>query len=230
MAITTTNVINRVSTLLQDTTYVRWPTAELLDYLNDGQREIAIYKPSASLATAGVQLAAGSKQSIPSGGLVLIDVVCNIASSAPGAARFRSIRIVAREVLDAQVPDWHSTGLAQGEYIKHYVYSALDPKTFWVYPSPTDTSRYVEIVYGKTPTDAVWGGAIQLDDIWTPALVNYICYRAYSKDAEYAANAAAATSYYQAFMGQMTGKTASEQTYNPNISMGNFNPNIPGMK
>lgn len=223
MATTAASVISTTSTLLQDTTNVRWPTAELLNYLNDGQREIALYKPNASVTTTNKVLGAGSKQSLPSDGLVLIDVVRNMGNGAqPGNA----IRVVAREVLDAQVPDWHT---ATGAAVKHYVYSSMDPKTFYVYPAASGSA--IEITYGQTPaTVAAVGNNITVDDIWTPALVNYICYRAYSKDAEYAANAAAAQSYYQAFIAQMTGKTAGEQVTNPNVSMGGFNPNVPGMK
>lgn len=226
MATAASTVIGRVSTLLQDTTNVRWPQSELLDYLNDGQREIALYKPSASLSgPINFTLNAGSKQTLPLGALSLVDVVRNMGSGdTPGNA----IRVVAREVLDAQVPEWHTlTGTA----VKHYTYSTLDPTHFYVYPAAS--GKVIEIIYGVTPTDAVLVGQntnIRIDDIWSPALVNYMCYRAYSKDAEYASNAQAAASYYQAFIAQMTGKTAAEQAANPNISMGNFNPNVPGMK
>lgn len=223
MATVASSVISTASTLLQDTTNVRWPQSELLSYLNDGQREIALYKPNASVATTNKVLSAGSKQTLPSDGLVLIDVVRNMGNgSQPGNA----IRVVAREVLDAQVPDWHT---ATGTSVKHYVYSSMDPKTFYVYPAASGYS--IEIIYGQIPAAVGSVNAnILVDDIWTSALVNYICYRAYSKDAEYAANAAAAQSYYQAFIAQMTGKTAGEQVTNPNVSMGNFNPNVPGMK
>lgn len=225
MTTVASSVIATVSTLLQDTTNVRWGTTELLGYLNDGQKEVAVYKPSASVVTESAVLVDGSRQTLPTGGLVLVDVVRNMGlGSTPGNA----IRIVAREILDAQVPNWHTV---TDTAVKHFVYSALDPKTYYVYPHISGGGKAVEIVYGKIPTTVASIGAnITLDDVWVPALINYICYRAYSKDAEYAANATAAGSYYQQFMGQMTGKTAGEQATNPNISMGNFNPNVPGMK
>lgn len=219
-------VLSTVSTLIQDTTNVRWPQAELLTYLNDGQREVAIYKPNASITNGNIVLAAGTKQSLPATGLVLVDVVRNMGNgSTPGNA----IRVVAREVLDAQVPDWHNSANATN-VVKHYVYSPLDPLKFYVYPYQTG-GTYVEAIYGVTPAAvAAVGNAITIDDIYVPALVNYICYRAYSKDAEYAGNAAAAEKYYVQFVGLMTGKTAGELAYNPNVSMGSFNPNVPGAK
>lgn len=226
MAITAFATLRTVSLLLQDTTKIRWPDDELIHYLNDGQREIALYKPNASVVTENYLLASsGSKQALPADGLVLIDVIRNRGG---GTVNGTAIRVVAREVLDAQLPNWHS---ATGSEVRHYVYSPNDPKTFYVYPYVASGGHNIEITYGRVPPIVANVNAnIQVDDIYNPALVNYICYRAYSKDAEYAANAAAATSYYQAFIAQMTGKTAGEQVTNPNISMGAFNPNVPGMK
>ena len=34
------HILSRVQNILQDNTNVRWTEGELLDYLNDGQREI----------------------------------------------------------------------------------------------------------------------------------------------------------------------------------------------
>ena len=42
------NILARVESILQDTSNVRWTEAELLNYLNDGQREIANLAPSAN--------------------------------------------------------------------------------------------------------------------------------------------------------------------------------------
>lgn len=231
-------VLGTVSILIQDTTNIRWPTSELLGYLNDGQREIVLYKPNAALSPpVAFSLVTGSKQSLPGVdnsnpaiaaahgvGLILVDVIRNMGS---GATPGRAIRVVSREVLDAQVPDWHTlTGAA----VQHYTYSPMDPKHFYVYPAAAGT-LYIELIYGREPVVvAAVGNNITLDDIWIPALVNYICYRAYSKDAEYAANAQAAASYYQQFLALMSGKTSGETGANPNVSMGDFNPNVPGMK
>ena len=44
------NLLSRVESILQDTSNVRWTEAELLNYVNDGQREIANLAPSATAA------------------------------------------------------------------------------------------------------------------------------------------------------------------------------------
>ena len=55
MAITAQSLIRRVVETLQDNTSIRWPVAELVRYLNDGQREVAIYRPDA-VRVSGPQL------------------------------------------------------------------------------------------------------------------------------------------------------------------------------
>ena len=227
-AVTGQTIITTVSTLVQDPTNIRWLTTELLGYLNDAQREISLYKPSASVVTTNLQIVPGTRQSLPLGGLVLVDVIRNMGTgSTPGPA----IRIVAREILDSQQPTWH-TSAAASNVVKHYTYSILTPKIYYVYPYQTgNPTTFIEATYGAIPVPLnALTDTITVDDIYVSALVNYICYRAYSKDAEYAANAAASQKYYELFMGEMTGKTQGELIANPNIAMAPFNPNVPGAK
>jgi hypothetical protein len=215
-------VIQRASTLLQDTTNIRWPQAELLDWLNDGQREVVLFKPNAYSRNATVALVAGTKQSLPADALALTEVVRNMGTNGttPGAA----IRLVNREILDAQVPNWHIAPASAT--VKHYVFNPLDPKTFYVYPpQPATGQGRVEIIYPAIPANITLADNILLDDIYVTVLVNYIMHRAYSKDTEYAANAQLASAYYQAFTAMLGSKTASEAATNPNARPAG-NPNV----
>lgn len=221
--ITVSSVLARCAVLLQDPTNIRWPQAELLEWLNDGQREIALYKPNAFVKNQSKHLSAGTKQSLPNDGVSLLDVVRNMG--ADGTTPGNAIRAVAREILDSQTPGWHASAAAVAA--KHFVYSVLDPKHFYVYP-PNDGTGHVEIIYVAAPADATLQSTITLDDIFVTALVNYVMYRAYSKDAEFAANAAAAQAYYQAFQGNLAGKAGAEAASNPNAALMPFNPNLPG--
>lgn len=219
------NLVSRAATLIQDATNIRWPTTELIDWLNDGQREIVLLKPQASVKNESVQLTTGStKQSIPAAGVMLIDVARNMgaAGSTPGDA----IRVTSREVLDAQKPTWHSDANTDGK-IKHYMFDPRDPKTFYVYPKAPATAWYVELIYSASPTDCSAGGVIQIDDIYANALLDYILYRAYSKDAEYAQNAQLAIAHYSAFSNSLGVKTQNELAQNPSSIVSGFNPNVP---
>lgn len=210
---TVNSTLSRAGVLLQDITAIRWPLSELLDWLNDGQREIVLKKPNASVKNVPFALLAGTKQSLPADGVQLIDVVRNL----PGTA----IRIVSREILDAQLPDWHSA--TPQKLVQHFCYSELDMRNFYVYP-PNNGTGSVELIYSASPANAVQGGVISVDDIYQSALLDYILYRAFSKDAEYAADPARASAHYAAFANALGGKVQMEVMGSPN-TLAAANPN-----
>lgn len=201
MPIAAQALIRRCVETLQDTTSIRWPVAELVRYLNDGQREIIVHRPDAMVTNGTQTLVAGSKQGIPSNGTKLIDVVRNTAGNK------KAIRLASREILDAQSPGWHNlTGVTE---IKHYMFDPRDPKVFYVYPPAAASGASVELVYSALPTDVTEpaegadytgvSGNISTPDIYGNVLQDYVLYRAYMKDSQYAGNANRATAHYGAF-------------------------------
>ena len=202
MTITAQSIIRRAVETLQDTTSVRWPVNELVRYLNDGQREIVLYRPDSMVTNDTSTCAAGTKQALPANGAKLVEVIRNAAATSAK----KSVRMVNREILDAQTPGWHNiTGSVD---ILHFMYDPRDPKTFYVYP-PATSSAQLDIVYAAYPTDitepadgelytAVTGN-ISLPDIYGNALLEFVLYRAFMKDSEYAGNAQRAQAHYAAF-------------------------------
>ena len=207
------SIIERAQIILQDTTGVRWPAdSELLGWLNDGQREVVIFKPNSCVRNQAVRLVGGSLQSLPSDGVQLIDIPRNLGTN--GSTPGRPVRIVLREMLDAQTPNWHS--MPTSAEVRHYTYSPLDPNHFYVYPpQPASNPGYVEMIYGASPVNAMFNGPIALDDIYQNVLLDYILYRAYSKDAEYAANPQRAQAHQNAYLAALTGKTQGEALVTP---------------
>ena len=201
MPIAAQSIVRRCVETLQDTTSIRWPVAELVRYLNDGQREIIVHRPDAMVTNAAHSLSAGSRQSIPSNGTKLIEVVRNAAGNK------RAIRLCSREILDAQVPGWHN--LAGVTEIVHFMFDPRDPKTFYVYPPAANSGASVDLVFSALPTDitepaagadyTAISGNISVPDIYGNVLQDYILYRAYMKDSAYAGNANRATAHYAAF-------------------------------
>jgi hypothetical protein len=213
--LTGANIISRVQDTLQDTTSVRWPEAELLRYINDAQREIVNLRPEASSTHANVQLGTGTEQDLPSGGLRLIKVVRNMSGTASNSTGGRAIRIVDVDILNTQEPDWHNptvTGDAAHTTVsKHYVFDEDDPRKFYVYPGVAGNA-FVEIVYSAAPTDlANTSATIAVDDVFANAIMDFVLYRAYMKDAEYAGNAQRASTHYQLFTNSI-GQGAQAQT------------------
>lgn len=219
------DLVERARTIIQDETEVRWPDEELLDWLNDGQREIVLFRPDASTVNENLQLVAGSKQTLAASHIRLMTVVRNMGID--GATVGRAIRPVAREVLDASRPDWHSAN--PNAEVKHAIYDYRDPKTFYVFPpQPTGAGaqNYVELVASTAPADCTINGVgggltdstISLDDVYANALIDYQLYRAYLKDAQYAGNANRATAHYNAFLQSLGIKTRVDLTTDPNVN------------
>jgi len=199
MPISAQSIIRRVVETLQDTTSIRWPVAELVRYLNDGQREVVLYRPDSMVTNSTVTCVAGSKQTLPANGAKLIEVIRNSGTK-------RAVRLTNREILDAQMPGWHA--LAGQNEVLHYMYDPRDPRVFYVYP-PATTSAQLDIVYAAYPTDVVEPadgatytavtGNISLPDIYGNVLQDYILARCYMKDSEYAGNAQRAQAHYTLF-------------------------------
>lgn len=202
MSLSAQSIVRRVVDTLQDTTSVRWPIPELVRYLNDGQREVILYRPDATIKNVSMTCVNGPKQSLPADGAKLIDVIRNSALGSNNSA----IRLVAREILDTQIPNWY--GLAGEESVVHYTYDPRDPKVFYVYPPALDTTE-IDVAYSAYPTDitepadgstyADVTGNLDLPDIYGNIVIDYMLYRAYTKDSEYAGNAQRAAAHYQAF-------------------------------
>jgi hypothetical protein len=221
MAVSVQSVIDRVQTTLQDTTGVRWPVVgELVLWVNDAQREIALLKPDASAKNTTITLTTGTKQEIPNDGNRLLRVVRNMSAASNGVGK-RAVRIVSREVLDAQTPDWHDptvTGdAAHAAIVKHYIYDEQNPRNFYVYPGISSTSSaFVEIIYSANPATVTQSGNLDVPDIYANAIMNYVLYMAYMKDAEYAGNQQRAASHFQLFTASVTGKGQIDALTTPN--------------
>lgn len=204
MAISARSVIQRVVDTLQDPTSIRWPVAELVRYLNDGQREIKLHRPDSVRASGDIALKPGSRQNLPAGADKLIEIWRNNSTSSQ-----RAVQLVDRRILDDQTPGWHKlTGVTE---ILHYCYDPRVPTEFFVFPPAAASGAVVLAAYSVNPTniseadlDGKLYTSVPLTDIAViDALANclqdYILYRAYTKDSEYAGNGNRAQAHYASF-------------------------------
>jgi len=213
------DLINRARVVLQETTDpgVRWPVLELQDWLNDAYREIILQRPDANSQSANFNCASGTRQNLvgqfPSA-LRLMDVVRNQHS--------RAVRLIDRAILDDQRRGWH--GEAATTHIEHYMFDEKLPREFLVYP-PATSSATLEIVFSSVPTNHTLSEAqlinrgtsdvIKIVDSYANAILDYMLYRAYSKDAEYASNAKRAAAHYTAMQSSLGIKSASDKATEP---------------
>jgi hypothetical protein len=191
-------IIDKASLLLEDSSALHWQASELLGWLNDGQRELATLSPSSNVKNIALQLVSGVKQSLPSDGILLLDIPYNLGSL--GTTMGFPINHVPKEIMLKRIPGWTST-LPYG-IVKHYIYTPQDPLVFYVYPPQPTVTKYVECVYSAIPAliaNATVGTKITIPDVYQNALVDYVLYRALSKDSEYGNQDAKAVAHYQAF-------------------------------
>ena len=219
--LTGANLISRIQDILQDTTSIRWPEAELLRYINDAQREVCNLRPESTATTANMACAVGTKQSLPTGGLRLIKVTRNMSSAAGSATGKRAVRLVDADILNTQEPNWHdptvSGDAAHTTTVKHYIFDEDDPRAFYVYPGASSTSTFLEIVYSAAPTDlTATSSTISVDDIFANAIIDYVLFRCYLKDAEYAGNQQRAGTHFQLFSSSLGAGGQAQFNVSPN--------------
>lgn len=214
---------DKAAGLIHDTAKVRWTDVDWLSWLNDGQRDAVLVKPDINVANATVALVPNTtKQSLPSDGTLLIDLVRNMGSD--GATPGRAIRVVSKDSLDATSPTWH-TDPAIG-YVTNYVYDPRDPKNYYIYPQVSST-YYVEMRYARLPVElASLSDTISLDDIYANAILNYMLFRAYSRDSVYADHANESQMYYQLFLSALGVVSTNELRNNPNLTTGPHNSEV----
>jgi len=208
------SILERASTIIQDATNIRWPPSELLDWLNDAQREIVRIKPDAFAKNESRELEPGTKQSLASDGIALIDVPRNMGVD--GQTPGKVIRQIPRRQLDDQRPDWHSQDPTAE--VEHFMFDMRDPKHFYVWP-PSDGTGQVEQIYSAAPDEVAEPetDTITLDDVYSNTILDFILYRAYLKDADYAGNAQRASAAYQAFLQALGLLGQTQAIVNPNV-------------
>lgn len=216
MNVTAKSIIDRAAIQLADIGSIRWTRAELLDWVNDAQNQIVILAPSATSTIDVLELEQGTRQSLPDQAWMLLTVYRNIVRGADFRERpGRAVRLVSRSVLDRFDPNWHSAP-AKTEAV-NYLYDVQEPMTFWVYP-PSDGRSMLEVSYSARPvliTKETEPLSVQM--VYQSAVLDYVLFRACSKDAEYAPGLQLAQGYMATFMASVTGKTVVEDVNTPSL-------------
>lgn len=187
MSVTVASVLNKFSILANDVDSVAFPQDERLSWLNEGQLALVKIKPDARTKTVSVQLVAGARQTNPSDCIEIVELRQNDSGAA--------ILPCDRKALDAFSTNWMKTPLAST--VKHYM-DDPQPDTFYVYPAQNATPATVVMTYVAVPSQVGIGNNIDVRDVYSDRLVNYMIYRAYSKDSE-EGNAQRAAAAYALF-------------------------------
>jgi len=225
MSISVQYIIDRARTILQDTNPVgggvRWKDSELIQWINDAQREIVVAKPSANPATEVLNLVAGSLQTLPAGSISLIKCIRNMNKGVTNDLPGRSVYASDLDAFIAEYPNWHDatdeiyTNKDLSE-VSVYFYEDNSPRQFYVFP-PNDGTGKLEVIYSKNPTDiSTVSDNLTINDIYANQVVDYVLFRAYMKDAGNAETSARAQRHYQLFRESLGLRAQAQLTVSPN--------------
>jgi hypothetical protein len=122
-------------------------------------------------------------------------------AGADGATPGAAIRQIERKVFERYQPNW-SIDTAD-PVVVHAMYDAEDNNAvFYVWPPQPSVPRFIEIIYSVRPViiaDALAGTKITIADYYANALLDYVLYRAFSKDSEYGNQSQESQQHYKAF-------------------------------
>ena len=173
----------------------RQTDAELLRYVNDGIKEISRLQPELFIRLGDVTCNTGEVEvRVPySEAQAIVDVLAVHDGAAVLPADMAS--------MDAFLPTWRvaSQGAAQ-----NWMRKPNDPLRFFIYP-PAPVGQVLDVMWIELPTELAIGDIItEIPDTMQPALVDYVVYRAESKDDEHV-NSQRAAQHYAAFAAKVKG-------------------------
>ena len=195
---------------------------EISRWLNDAMDQITSMHPRAATRYVTLTLAAGTRQDLrvidPSTRWVrLYELVCNVVGDAPTGM---AIRMVPRMAVDVRSPNWRARP-ATSTVVREYMLDERDAYTFDVNP-PVAAGTKVLALVGARPAPCMSvdedvlvdpDEEFPLFDGYDIPAVDYVLFRAFSKDAndpQYASRAAAHLQSFQLAMGVETKDASSE--------------------
>lgn len=193
MPIDPRDVLRRAQTVLQDDG-TRWPVQELVDWLNDGLTELSTLRPSVYPVTTVLPLVEGARQRLPDGATAMVRPIRTVSGLVPPYEPGRVVTSVSGALIDAAHPGWQSSAfVTRTRDPAHVIPDPSDPLAYEVWP-PNDGTGKLEAVIGQIPPAVAPASGqpasavgsytvpIQILATWRPALVDFVCFRAFSKD------------------------------------------------
>ncbi|AWK83560.1 DUF6682 family protein [Photobacterium damselae] len=178
------DIIARVARELIDSAMIRWRREDLVAYLGEAFNAIVVRRPSLSSKTVTLDVT-DSPVSIPEDGFALLSVesVDDIA-----------VQYVLIEKLDQLNPYWRKEKGAPSCWTKR----EGEDRRFWLYPQPNESVR-VSICYAQAPIVTPDTDFIDIPPIFLGALIDFMMYRAYSRDSENPMEATKSQLHFQSF-------------------------------
>lgn len=203
------DILKQVRDTLYDVNRDGWTNEELLGWYNAATIAIASRRPDACFSRELFLCDGSAVQQLPSGSIRMVRVDNNEGGD---AVRFRD-----RDTLDRDFPSWMND---EGDEVEYFTMDDRYPTIFYVYPK-VPAGHQINIVFVKRPAEAQINdfetdeAVIGIEDSYRDAIFDYVCFRAYSKDAEFADSAQRAGLHFNAFNAAMGEKTKVDAGLTP---------------
>lgn len=211
--ITGTQIATGVSEQVQDKDKVAYSDADILRWLNESQLSVCVIRPDANSEYTNMLLTPGdTRQEHPTAKQVL-SVVRNKGSA--GTTNGRGIKLADLKTINEVDPDWHTA--TASTTIREFAQDDRQLTSFFVSPPPhAVTPVYVEVLIATNPTPlAALTSVITLDDVYSPAMTEWILFRLFGRDSDMSPNAQRSAMHLQNFVSMLGGKTSVDVAFKP---------------
>lgn len=174
----------------------RWTRPELLQWLNDGQRDIVVKVPISNAKIVNLALVAGPQQQLSTAYYRILGPICNMGVG--GATYGEPITTVSLQTLSGMDSAWLSATAAT--VVKHVLPSET-LRDFFVSPPVATGGTYVKLQVSKVPSVIEdMSDAIEIEEAYSAALKYYMLQMAFSKDADMNPSVARAGMFMQLYL------------------------------
>lgn len=191
--------------------YTRWPQAEILEFVVDAARQIALLKPESASHTDTIELVPGAVQTLPDGCHDVSDIPFNVSSDGklkdgPSKADYSTLLNVRRPVCAKAGADFAVVNFAINKDDRH---------KFYISPPLPDT-KPPTVASVKVTCSGIGDGFSLSDEIpihpaYHNSLRDYALYRAYSRDHESQTSLARAREHKTEFYNTLRLRIVGEQ-------------------
>lgn len=187
------DLIQRAANALFDPQHATWKSDELLDYLNEGIQTAAAYVSTEFQVSIKHTLEEGARQKAPDGAVdgVVVEWAYDEDDQPVAVLPFDLTSM-------NQDPSWMQEDPGP---VRQWASDPMDPYAFWVYPPQGNPPGKVQLSVPLKPVALTqFDQKVPMREMHFGALVDYILYRAYSKNTQYAGQTGLAQLAYSRFV------------------------------
>ena len=178
MTTTVNSVVDKITDqILNDASNARWTDTEVITWINEAQLTIATLTTDAKVSVSTETLSAGVPQTAPTDAIRILDIRSSSNSVNSTVGPMRRVQKQATSI----VADIYSATAVDN--VKEWMYDSAFPRNYEVYP-PASANARVSMVYNPVPSTVSAGGNIDIADHYVPSIIDWVAYRAFSKDTE----------------------------------------------